>query len=57
MRGIMPRSGGKIEGSRSSPTWPTLVAIADGLGVSLLQLAEAIEAESEAGEGQSDGNG
>jgi transcriptional regulator with XRE-family HTH domain len=37
---------GRIEQRRASPSWSTVVAIAAALGVSLVDLAELIEANS-----------
>jgi transcriptional regulator with XRE-family HTH domain len=38
----------RIEGSNSSPTWPTLVAIIEALELTLVEFARIIEAEGRA---------
>lgn len=43
--GITPGSLSRIECGRSNPTWSTVERIADALQISLVQLAEAVEAQ------------
>ena len=43
--GVSIGSLGRIELGRSSAAWSTVLAIIDALGMSLKQLAEAVEAE------------
>lgn len=43
--GITLTTYGRMELGQSSPAWVTVRQVADGLGVSLVELAEAVEAE------------
>jgi len=45
--GVSLNTYSRIERGHTTPSWATVVAIADGLGVTLAELAEAIEAERE----------
>jgi transcriptional regulator with XRE-family HTH domain len=41
--GLTPNSYGEIERGRANPGWTTVRRVAEALGVSLVELAEAVE--------------
>jgi transcriptional regulator with XRE-family HTH domain len=44
--GLTVTSLARIERAQANPTWTTVAAIAEALGISLLQLARAVEKSS-----------